>query len=1488
MFAYFWRIICGTTVLFVGLTSHSFSFAQSITATPDETGTIIQQEGNTYRIQGGTRSQGNLFHSFQQFGLNSNEIADFLSSPDIQNILGRVTGGDPSVINGLIQLTGGNSNLYLMNPAGIVFGGNASLNVPGSFLATTSDRIGFADGWFNATGENNYQDLIGTPDRFAFLSDNPSAVINQGNLAVKTGNDVTFIGGTVINTGTISAPGGDITLAAVPGTNLVRISQAGRLLSVELSAEDIAAGITPLELPELLTTPGIEEAIGNLPAPQNGDVLISGQIQGETVNLMAANRVNVVETETPLILTGDGTRSAPTVTIFPENIDDPLAYVFIDALVENYQDFLYNGKAGTVSFVVTPEENGISFISEQLAQISEQEQKVDEVHILSEGNEGNFWLGNAYVSGETIDQYRDNFQSWRSALSQEADILLYSCFTALGEAGESLMQAIATETGADVAASTNLTGSSVLGGDWILEKQFGNIEANLAFEQSTLKEYQNTLAVFTASNVSELNSVISTANANGSIDTINLTPNTIFSLSMSLPDIGEFLTINGFGSTIERDASQGDFRIVTVRDNSTLNLNNLTIRNGYANLAGILSNDGGAILVRDKGTLNISNSTISNNTATDRGGAILVLDGKLNISNTTIANNIANNHGGGIAISPNTVLKISNSTISNNSVGVRGGGIWNYKGTADIENSTISGNSALLNGGGVYNGYITGVDDSTITIRNSTISGNSAGGQGAGIANINNANTSALLNLYNSTVYGNISLNEGGGILNDRPSGNGSAIANIRNTIIAGNTSINQPNQRDISNNININNSKGTLENGGNNLIGVIGNATELMGSGTIFGTSSNPLDPVLSPLGNYTGDTQTHIPLPGSPAINTGSKTGTPSTDQRGLTRGTLVDIGSVEVTADLQITQSVSTSVPILNQDIGVVLTIENLGPDPVGGVLVSSLFPDGITLNSISPSTGSATFNNNMGLWTIGNLDGDFDLISEGNLATLTLIGRVTDSDIFNLIFLNFIQSDIFQAEDPNLANNITQASATTINPYILPTLQPQSPLVAIAPLSSFIATLSDEAIFIEIEDTFSQEYKDYLELEDEEKPITLQEAQNILRNIEVTNGITPAVIYAYFKPQNSRLDENELWRFSPQEDRKTKAKPEPSPDDELHLLVITPSNPPIHRHLPEVTREKAIAVAENFRRTVTNVRRPNAYLNPAQQMYRWLVGSVAEELEERGVDSLSFVMDRGLRTIPVAALHDGDNFIIDRYSVGMMPSFFLTAPEYRDIKNRQVLAMGADRFVEYAPLPAVPTELELISNKIWQGESYLNEGFTTDNLKKARSQNNFGIVHLATHGEFKSGKAENSYIQFWDEKLPLTRFRELGLNDAQIELLVLSACRTAFGDPDAELGFAGLAIATGVKTAVGSLWYVNDEGTLALMTGFYSQLDSAAIKVEALRQAQLSLLRGETRFENGQLLFPDGSFALPPELLGKGDRVFNHPYFWSAFTTIGSPW
>ncbi|HAA30263.1 MAG TPA: hypothetical protein DCE56_24500, partial [Cyanobacteria bacterium UBA8553] len=220
----------------MGVFSSASALAQPITAATDGTGTNVITNGNRFDINGGSRSSdgANLFHSFQQFGLDSGQIANFISNPQVRNILGRVVGGDASIINGLIQVTGGNSHLFLMNPAGIVFGQNASLNVPASFTATTATGIGFHSGGFNAFGLNDYAALVGNPSAFVFNTSQPGVVVNAGNLAVGSGESLTLLGRTVVNTGQLSAPGGQMTVAAVPGEKVVRISQEGMLLSLEV------------------------------------------------------------------------------------------------------------------------------------------------------------------------------------------------------------------------------------------------------------------------------------------------------------------------------------------------------------------------------------------------------------------------------------------------------------------------------------------------------------------------------------------------------------------------------------------------------------------------------------------------------------------------------------------------------------------------------------------------------------------------------------------------------------------------------------------------------------------------------------------------------------------------------------------------------------------------------------------------------------------------------------------------------------------------------------------------------------------------------------------------------------------------------------------------------------------------------------------------------------------------------------------------------
>jgi CHAT domain-containing protein len=265
-----------------------------------------------------------------------------------------------------------------------------------------------------------------------------------------------------------------------------------------------------------------------------------------------------------------------------------------------------------------------------------------------------------------------------------------------------------------------------------------------------------------------------------------------------------------------------------------------------------------------------------------------------------------------------------------------------------------------------------------------------------------------------------------------------------------------------------------------------------------------------------------------------------------------------------------------------------------------------------------------------------------------------------------------------------------------------------------------------------------------------------------------------------------------------------------------------------------------------------------------------------------------MDGGLRSLPVAALHDGKQFLIERYSAGLMPSMSLTDTRYVDVRNAQVLAMGAEKFTDQKPLAAVPIELNTIAGKLWHGKSFINEQFTARNLISQRQQQPFGILHLATHGEFKPGGAQNSYIQLWNERLQLDRLRQLKLNDPPVELMVLSACRTALGDEEAELGFAGLANQAGVKSAIGSLWYVSDEGTLGLMTSFYRDLKQAPIKSEALRQAQVAMLQGKTRIQDGKLISSGNLVDLPPALAKAGNSDLKHPYYWAGFTIVGNPW
>lgn len=348
--------------------------------------------------------------------------------------------------------------------------------------------------------------------------------------------------------------------------------------------------------------------------------------------------------------------------------------------------------------------------------------------------------------------------------------------------------------------------------------------------------------------------------------------------------------------------------------------------------------------------------------------------------------------------------------------------------------------------------------------------------------------------------------------------------------------------------------------------------------------------------------------------------------------------------------------------------------------------------------------------------------------------------------------------------------------------------------------------------------------------------------------------------------------------------------------LHLVLVTPDLDPIVVDLHDVPEAVLRPVVSTFQRELQLSQTVNRR-EASQQLYQWIIAPYAETLEAQGIDTLLFCLGNGVRGLPMAALFDGEEYLLEKYSLTNIPAFNLIDSNYKPLQPGNILAMGASEFADQSPLPAVPVELENIVWEMainrpaadrWQAETFLNQDFTVDRLQKELEQKRPSIVHLATHSSFRSGKPANSYIEFWNDKLALNKVSQINWQSSAVELLVLSACQTALGDDQAELGFAGLALKAGVKSAVASFWNVDDAATLVLMTEFYRQLGQTSTKAEALRQAQLKMLRGELTAGLEQSGISRGAIALPPSLINLGQTNFSAPYYWASFTMLSSPW
>jgi CHAT domain-containing protein len=314
------------------------------------------------------------------------------------------------------------------------------------------------------------------------------------------------------------------------------------------------------------------------------------------------------------------------------------------------------------------------------------------------------------------------------------------------------------------------------------------------------------------------------------------------------------------------------------------------------------------------------------------------------------------------------------------------------------------------------------------------------------------------------------------------------------------------------------------------------------------------------------------------------------------------------------------------------------------------------------------------------------------------------------------------------------------------------------------------------------------------------------------------------------------------------------------DRLELLV---SFGPHIRQFTIPLREAALRQEAQQFRELLEKRTTNQYLVPAERLYDQLIGPIAPLLAQQQINTLVIVPDDIFRIIPFAALYDGRQFLVERYATAVAPSLHLIAPEPLSAAPRLALVIGLSKSVEgYAELPNVEHEIAAV-HRLEGGEELADAAFTKAEFAGQLRTEPYNIVHLASHAQFNADP-KRTFLLAYDGKLTMDALEsdiKYGehRNDP-LELLVLSACETAAGDDRSALGLAGVALKAGARSALASLWYVNDRAAGTLVVDFYRALQSGTLsKAQALQQAQRQLIA------SGQ---------------------FSHPAYWAPFLMIGN--
>ena len=314
------------------------------------------------------------------------------------------------------------------------------------------------------------------------------------------------------------------------------------------------------------------------------------------------------------------------------------------------------------------------------------------------------------------------------------------------------------------------------------------------------------------------------------------------------------------------------------------------------------------------------------------------------------------------------------------------------------------------------------------------------------------------------------------------------------------------------------------------------------------------------------------------------------------------------------------------------------------------------------------------------------------------------------------------------------------------------------------------------------------------------------------------------------------------------------------DRLELLLETANG--LKQVRVPVTGDKLTNEIRSFRRLIQDSQSQN-YLASAQTLHGWLIAPIQQDLQGAGVHTLVMVAEGSLRTIPMGALHDGRHFLVDSLAVAVTPSLALTDMSPTQRRKGGLLSVGLTESVEGQSAPRyAESEVQAIRT-MYGGKLLMNKQFSSPALEEEIKDQGLGIVHVASH-TVVGAEARESFVLAHDGKITMDRLSQLvGLQqyrEQPLDLLTLSSCEIAAEDDRAALGLTGVAVKTGARTALASLWTSDDETTTELVSEFYRQLqDPAVSKAVALQRAQQKIL---------------------------AQRGHNHPSFWSAFLLINN--